>query len=287
MRAVEILNTFKKLGVAAYVKGDNLACEPASKLPPDLKPEIREHKGQLMNLLSGSPCICPVAAGPAGAGPDYPTCPSCNYMWRCKDCGGCRQCASPGRKINPQDVDLLFPIGNGGLDPVQVEMAERSNMRLGVVDPVERRLNVLFWLLQHYQEIVDTGMAAQVKEAYYSLRNANPDVARLVRIGELAEENLLKRLRNGQRWLTAELEQWVTDSPDAATDAAFQKALDGWVAMETQLRERHGYRGCIHSPDGHCPDGALDVVRCDACVVGDTTPSPPLRTGNWLFEEDL
>jgi hypothetical protein len=160
---------------------------------------------------------------------------------------------------------LPFPIGNGGLDPVQVDMAEHYNTRLGVVDPVERRLNILFWLMQHYQGIGESKLADEVKAAYHSLRNANPDVVRLVRIGELSAETLLKRLRSGQRWLTAELEKWAADNPDAASDTDFQKALDGWVAMEMQLRERHGYRGCIHGEGQRCPEDA--VVNCNACVT--------------------
>ena|SRR5918996_2588975 len=95
-------------------------------------------------------------------------------------------------------VDLPFPLGNGGLAPVQVEMADRHNTRLGVSDPVQRRLNVLFWLYQHYQESGDLDMAAEVKAAYYSLRDGNPDVVRLARMGEMDESTLLKRLVNGQ-----------------------------------------------------------------------------------------
>jgi hypothetical protein len=164
------------------------------------------------------------------------------------------------------EADLPFPLGNGGLDPVQVEMAERHSTRLGVVDLVDRKLNVLFWLLQYYQDAGDTDMAAEVNAAYLSLRDADPDVVRLTRIGELDQDTLIKRLRNGQVWLNQEHEKWATDSPDAGSDTGFQKALDGWVAMEVQLREQHAYWGCIHGPDGHCPDGDLVVVRCHACV---------------------
>jgi hypothetical protein len=236
-----------------------------------------EGKGQLHNkkglsyekneINEKSPalvCSCPAPIGPAGCGPKYPVCSSCGHRWYCKDCGGCRQCKLPSRKVRTKDVDLPFPIGNGGLDPVQVEMAERHNTRLGVVDPVERRLNVLFWLMQHYLETGDTDMVAQVKTAYYSLRDANPDVVRLVRIGELSEETLLKRLRNGQVWLTQEHEKWLNDNPNAGSDTDFQKALDGWVAMEIQLRERHGYLGCIHVEGQQCP--AESVVNCSTCA---------------------
>jgi hypothetical protein len=51
MQTVEILATLKQLGITAYTKGDRLICEPGSKLPPDLKPEIREHKAEIVGLL--------------------------------------------------------------------------------------------------------------------------------------------------------------------------------------------------------------------------------------------
>jgi diadenosine tetraphosphatase ApaH/serine/threonine PP2A family protein phosphatase len=51
MLAAEILDTFKKLGISAYVEDGKLFCEPGSLLPPDLKPEIRRCKAEIMALL--------------------------------------------------------------------------------------------------------------------------------------------------------------------------------------------------------------------------------------------
>jgi hypothetical protein len=49
-------------------------------------------------------CTCPRPIGPAGCGPQYPGCSSCGYIWYCQTCGGCRQCAAPGRKVRqPHD----------------------------------------------------------------------------------------------------------------------------------------------------------------------------------------
>jgi hypothetical protein len=163
-----------------------------------------------------------------------------------------------------QETDQPFPLGNGGLDARQVDLAERHNTRLGVVDPVQRKLNVLWWLYQHYQEAGDTDLAAEVKGAYESLRGADPHVVRLARMGDLDQDALLKRLVNGQWWLIQEHEKWFAGSPDAATDETFQKALDGWVAMESQLRQRHGYRACIHGEGRRCPEDAS--VVCDFCA---------------------
>jgi hypothetical protein len=143
-------------------------------------------------------------------------------------------------------------------------MAERHNLRLGVVDPVDRRLNVLFWLMQHYQEISDTGMVVEVKTTYYCLRDADPHVVQLARMGEMDEATLLRRLVNGQQWIGEHLHEI-----DGAThDEAFGKALAAWGQMEAHLRIKHGYLGCIHGEGQRCP--ADSIVSCDACVGSPT-----------------
>jgi hypothetical protein len=57
MQAVEILAAFRKLGITAYINGNKLVVEAGSKLPPELVPEIRQHKSELMDLLAGM-CFC-------------------------------------------------------------------------------------------------------------------------------------------------------------------------------------------------------------------------------------
>jgi hypothetical protein len=167
--------------------------------------------------------------------------------------------------VRAEEADLPFPLGFGGLDGEEVARAERINLALGVTDPLDSKLSVVNWLYQHYRDLGDSEIANQLKEAYWSLREQNADVVSLARMGELDEATLLRRLINGQKWLAQEHEKWATDSPDADADGVFQKALDGWVAMEAHLRGEHGYRGCIHGEGRRCPDEDLDVVRCDAC----------------------
>jgi hypothetical protein len=123
-------------------------------------------------------------------------------------------------------IDLPFQLGNGGLDAGEVAKAERSNDRLGVVDPVDRRLNVLVWLRQYYMEAGDTGMAAEVKAAYYSLRDDATDMAMLVRIGDHDQEVILKRLRDGQQWLINQHRAWA-ENDSGADDNLFRKVPEG------------------------------------------------------------
>ena len=52
MQAIEILDAFRELEITARVSGDRLVVEPGSKVPPELVPEIQEHKAEIMALVS-------------------------------------------------------------------------------------------------------------------------------------------------------------------------------------------------------------------------------------------
>lgn len=90
MLAAEILDTCKKLGISVYVEGDKLFCEPGSLLPPDLKPQIREHKAELIDLLAGM-CFCQPPMPPADV--EGQRCQRCDLAGWCVTCQGCRWCA--------------------------------------------------------------------------------------------------------------------------------------------------------------------------------------------------
>lgn len=73
-------------------------------------------------------------------------------------------------------IDLPWPVGYGGLPAEEVARAEATNDRLGVTDPVDRRLNVMMWLWSHYRDKGDLEMARQMREAYHELRHADPNI---------------------------------------------------------------------------------------------------------------
>jgi hypothetical protein len=105
-QAREIINTLSNLGVTICAQGENLAVVPKNKVPADLVEELRQHKSDILALLS-SACTCnPLpsqakfgALAQAGCGPKYERCHTCRHTRQCKICGGCRQCRSPGRKV--------------------------------------------------------------------------------------------------------------------------------------------------------------------------------------------
>jgi hypothetical protein len=51
MEAIEILSTLRNLGITAQANGNKLAMTPGSKVPPELVPEIRRCKAEILNLI--------------------------------------------------------------------------------------------------------------------------------------------------------------------------------------------------------------------------------------------
>ena len=71
-------------------------------------------------------------------------------------------------------LSLPFPLGYGGLPIEEVARAEAQNDRLGVNDPVGRKLNVLMWLWCHFRAQGETHLVSQIRDAYHELRHADP-----------------------------------------------------------------------------------------------------------------
>ena len=68
-------------------------------------------------------------------------------------------------------------------------------------------------------------------------------------------ERLITRLKNGHLWLLDQHRKWQSGDPDAASDEEFSMHWNRWWEMDQQLRDDYRFRGCIHAPDGTCPDG--------------------------------
>jgi hypothetical protein len=211
-------------------------------------------------------CSCPAPIGTAGRGPGYSVCVVCGHTWRCKECGGCRQCGPPSRKVRTEDGGLPLPMGFAGLDKEEITRIERINMNLGVTDPLASKLSVISWLYQHHRDLGNLEIANRLKQAYWQLREPDPDLVALSKMTEADRETFLCRLCNGQAWLTREYEAKMVDKSEIMTDGHFQKALDTWAQWETHLRVKHAYTGCIHGEDQRCPEEA--VVNCNACLEG-------------------
>jgi hypothetical protein len=207
-------------------------------------------------------CSCPIPPSAPGCGPKYFPCVVCGYTWRCRNCGGCRQCGLPSRRVMTGDTDRPLTLGFAGLDKEEIARAERVNESLGVADPVARKLSVMNWLYRHYRDLGNDEIADRLKQAYWQLREPDPDL--VGKVADADRETFLRRLCNGQEWLTQEYETRMADNPEVTIDENFQKALDTWVQWETHLRTHHSYQGCIHGEGQRCPADSL--VSCNGCL---------------------
>jgi hypothetical protein len=76
---------------------------------------------------------------------------------------------------------------------------------------------------------------------------------------------LMKRLRDGQVWLTefnAKLE--AKGLIDTNQNDRLARGFDLWGSIERLLRFTYDYSGCIHGEDARCPRNAVCI--CDYCV---------------------
>ena len=71
---------------------------------------------------------------------------------------------------------------------------------------------------------------------------------------------LLARLRDGQRWLTANYDAYMAGT---GNEPQYVSGLVQWDTLEKMLRRLYGYQGCI-SETGACDSGA--PVWCAACA---------------------
>jgi hypothetical protein len=68
MDAADILQRLQDLGVGVRAEGGNIIVNPASRVPPELKPWIRQQKAAILELLAGPAPSPSDADGPDPAG---------------------------------------------------------------------------------------------------------------------------------------------------------------------------------------------------------------------------
>ena len=111
MNAAELVERARDLGATFTVpEPGRVHVSAPEPLPDELMSALRELKLQVLELLTQgsdySIAVCSCNPLPsvkldghlahAGCGPGYERCDACGYTWRCKLCGGCRRCRTPG-----------------------------------------------------------------------------------------------------------------------------------------------------------------------------------------------
>ena len=169
MTAVELLAEVNRHGGALTQDAGKLRYRgPKRVLTEALRRSMVQHKNELLELVSTSE--------------------RSEYMlgaWRLTPDGDWYR--PKYRTPTTQLIDLPWPLGYGGLPADEVARAEIHNDRLDVHDPVERRLQVLQWMWQHFRDQGDQYMAQQMKDAYHELRHADPSIQALCGLCEYSE----------------------------------------------------------------------------------------------------
>jgi len=101
-----------------------------------------------------------------------------------------------------------------------------------------------------------------------------PDKATVDARRQQAQDRLLERLLNGQKWLADALE-CLLDMPEVGLgshlDVQFSNAVHLWERMDNMLRELFNYQDCIRGEGQSCPDSAPGFCRyCLAEVTRST-----------------
>ena len=109
---------------------------------------------------------------------------------------------------------------------------------------------------------VEAPMGALTDELRHALGEHKTEILARLTLLHQDTEALLDRLRNGQTWLLDQHRRWQSGDTTAVDDAEFSRVWNGWWALDQQLRDQHGFQGCVFAPDGSCPKG----FPCQACA---------------------
>ena len=95
-----------------------------------------------------------------------------------------------------------------------------------------------------FNELNEFDNAPRVDQSTGRLRDREPEI-----------RDLIKRLQAGHQWLLEQHRLWQTDDSTAASDSEFSRVWNGWWEFDDQLRDEHGFQGCVYGPAKKCPDG--------------------------------
>lgn len=98
----DLLEALKAIGVEVFLRGETLGIRPASKVPPELKKRLREHKAEVLAVLNA--CSATRPAKPI----------ACRYDWIPGYCGVRLHCVV-GHKHRDGD-NAVFRMNLGGYD---------------------------------------------------------------------------------------------------------------------------------------------------------------------------
>lgn len=234
MNATAILEKLTELGVSVELCGPDIICEPGSRIPDELRPEIREHKREIVGLLH-------------------------RRTYRRHFCKGTPRETEEQelvRQVEENGIVLLWSRILKDFVAIYGTPADKAKVPPGFIAYSDKELRILF------ADDVPEGSLRRVHEA----KRAGADITGAWKETGDSLDALLDTLRKGSRWLQKQ-HAALYDAPDSVDWDIYTRGLDKWDGMEATLRQAHGYTDCIFGPSKRCPEDAQPT--CAACAMGD------------------
>lgn len=124
MTASSVLKELHALGVEVLPAGENLLIRPASRVPPELKARLREHKPEILAALKSRPAASAPKGNPSG----------CKYDWVPGYRGLRLRCITHGHE---QGSNTIFRTTYAGYDTL-LEMFRLGYLSGSALDDAQR-----------------------------------------------------------------------------------------------------------------------------------------------------
>ncbi len=231
MNATAILEKRTELGVSVELDGPDIICEPGSRIPDELKPEIRQHKQEIVGLLHRRAYKLHFPKGTPRKVEEQELI----------------------RRVEENGVVLLWSRTLRDFVAIYDTEADRTKVPPGFIAYSDKEVRVLF------SDDMPDGSLRRVHDA----KRAGADVTGAWKEECDSLEVILDNLRKGSRWLQKR-HTTLHNNPDSVGLDIYTKGLDRWDGLEVTLRLAYVYADCIFGPGKRCPDDSQPV--CSACA---------------------
>ena len=232
MKATAILEKLDELGIKVELDGTDIICEPSSKIPAELRPEIREHKSQIIALLHGRTYRLHFAKG---------TDPDIEYQ-------------ELVRQVEEEGIVLLWSRTLKDFIAIFDMEADRSKVPAGFIPYSDKEVRILF------SDDKPEGSLRRIHDA----KRSGADITGAWQEANGSLEVTLLSLQKGSEWLRKQHAALYVDPKSVDLDI-YTKGLDKWDSLEKTLRFAQGYTDCIFGSGKRCPEGSQPTCQTCAC----------------------
>ena len=231
MNATAILEKLDELGVSIELDGPDIICTPGSKIPDELRPEIREHKREIIGLLHRRTYK---RHFPKGTPLDI------EYQ-------------ELVRQVEENGVVLLWSRILKDFVAFYGTEADKAKVPAGFIPYSDRELTTLF----------AGDVSPEVLRRVHEAKHSGANVIGAWKEASGSPDVMLDSLRKGSEWLRKQ-HTALYDAPDSVNWDTYTKGLDKWDGLEAPLRQVHHYEGCVLGEGKRCPEDSQPV--CQSCA---------------------